>query len=295
MRSLLFIPGDSPRKLEKGLTSGADALLLDLEDAVAPGAKAEARRITADFIAATKEKADRPLLYVRVNGFDTGMVDDDLAGVMLAGPDGIVLPKACGGPDVARLGTKLAVWEAKAGTGDGATRVLALAAESARGIFALGTFADASERLMGLTWGGEDLSADVGAETNRDASGAYTEPYRLTRSLTLLAAAAASVMAVDAVYTNFRDLDGLAAECREGRRDGFVAKMAIHPAQVPVINAAFTPSEEAVTRARAVIAAFRANPDAGVVGVDGEMLDRPHLLRAERVLARLGPSDREGA
>ncbi|MBS7697645.1 MULTISPECIES: CoA ester lyase [unclassified Chelatococcus] len=292
MRSLLFVPGDSPRKLEKGLTTGADALILDLEDAVAPGAKADARRITADFIAATKEKADRPLLYVRVNGFDTGMVDDDLAGVMLARPDGIVLPKACGGPDVARLGTKLAVWEAKAGTGDGATRVLALAAESARGIFALGTFADASERLMGLTWGGEDLSADVGAETNRDASGAYTEPYRLTRSLTLLAAAAASVNAVDAVYTNFRDLDGLAAECREGCRDGFVAKMAIHPAQVPVINAAFTPSEDAVARARAVIAAFRANPDAGVVGVDGEMLDRPHLLRAERVLARLGSSAR---
>ncbi|MBX3536783.1 MAG: CoA ester lyase [Chelatococcus sp.] len=295
MRSLLFVPGDSPRKLEKGLTSGADALLLDLEDAVAPGAKAEARRITADFITAARDRAARPGLYVRVNGFDTGMIDEDLAGVMLAGPDGIVLPKACGGADVARLGTKLAVWEAKAGTTDGATRVLALAAESARGIFALGTFAGASERLMGLTWGGEDLSADVGAETNRDASGAYTEPYRLARSLTLLAAAAASVMAVDAVYTNFRDLDGLAAECREGRRDGFVAKMAIHPAQVPVINAAFTPSEEAVTRARAVIAAFRANPDAGVVGVDGEMLDRPHLLRAERVLARLGPSDREGA
>ena len=288
MRSLLFVPGDSPRKLEKALTAGADALLLDLEDAVAPAAKDGARRTVAAFLAEAVAEAGRPRLYVRVNALDTGLTDADLAGVMMEKPDGIVLPKAAGGPDVARLGAKLAVWEARAGVGDGATRVLAIAAESARGIFGLGTYADAGGRLMGLTWGGEDLSADVGAETNRDARGAYTEPYRLARSLTLFAAAAASVDALDAVYTNFRDLVGLEAECREARRDGFVAKMAIHPAQVPVINAAFTPSAEAVEQARAVVAAFRANPDAGVTGVDGEMLDRPHLLRAERLLARLG-------
>lgn len=288
MRSLLFVPGDSPRKLEKALTAGADALLLDLEDAVAPAAKDGARRTVAAFLAEARAEAERPRLYVRVNALDTGLTDADLAGVMMAIPDGIVLPKAAGGADVARLGAKLAVWEARAGAPDGATRILALAAESARGIFGLGTYADAGQRLMGLTWGGEDLSADVGAETNRDERGAYTEPYRLARSLTLFAAAAASVDAIDAVYTNFRDLMGLEAECHEARRDGFVAKMAIHPAQVPVINAAFTPSADAVQRARAVVAAFRANPDAGVTGVDGEMLDRPHLLRAERLLARLG-------
>jgi citrate lyase subunit beta/citryl-CoA lyase len=201
-------------------------------------------------------------------------------------PDGIVLPKTVGGADVSHLGAKLAVREAEFGLADGGTRILAIATENALGVFALGTFAGASHRLMGLTWGGEDLSADIGAETNRDDHGAYTEPYRIARALTLLGAAAAAVDAVDSVYTNFRDMDGLAAECRQALRDGFVAKMAIHPAQVPVINEAFTPSTEALARAQAVIDAFKANPGAGVVGVNGEMLDRPHLLRAERLLSR---------
>ena len=167
------------------------------------------------------------------------------------------------------------------------TRILAIATENAAGVFALGTFAGASHRLMGLAWGGEDLSADLGAETNRRDDGSYAEPYRIARALTLLGAAAAAVDAVDSVYTNFRDHDGLRTECIEARRDGFVAKMAIHPAQVPIINEAFTPSPEALTRAQAVVDAFAANPGAGVVGVDGEMLDRPHLLRAERLLRRV--------
>lgn len=288
MRSLLFVPGDSPKKLEKGMGSGADALIVDLEDSVAPDAKEEARRIAAAFLAEQRTTSGRPLLFVRVNGLTTGLIDADLDGVMRSAPDGIVLPKAVGGADVAHLGAKLAVREAEFGLDDGGTRILAIGTETAAGVFALGTFTGASHRLAGLTWGGEDLSADLGAETNRGEDGAYTDPYRIARSLTLLGAAAAGVDAVDSVFTNFRDLAGLEAECRTARRDGFVAKMAIHPAQVPVINEAFTPSPDAVARARAVIEAFLANPGAGVVGVDGEMLDRPHLLRAERLLRRAG-------
>ena len=286
MRSLLFVPGDSSRKLEKALTSGADVLLIDLEDSVDLGAKAEARRVTAAFLAEHRAKPGRPRLFVRVNGLTTGLTDADLDGVMQAAPDGIVLPKTVGGADVAHLGAKLAVREAEFDLEDGATRILAIATENAAGVFALGTFAGASHRLMGMTWGGEDLSADLGAETNRREDGSYTDPYRLARSLTLLGAAAAGVDAVDSVFTNFRNMAGLEAECRIARRDGFVAKMAIHPAQVPVINDAFTPSQEAIQKAQAVIDAFMANPGAGVVGVNGEMLDRPHLLRAERLLKR---------
>ncbi|KLK93704.1 citrate lyase [Microvirga vignae] len=288
MRSLLFVPGDSQKKLEKALTSGADALLIDLEDSVDLNAKEEARRITSEFVAEHHSKSGRPRFYVRVNGLTTGMIDADLDGIMKAAPDGIVLPKTIGGADVAHLGAKLAVREAEFGLEDGGTRILAIATENASGVFALGTFGGASHRLMGLTWGGEDLSADLGAEANRDENGVYTDPYRLVRSLTLLGATAAGVDAIDTVFTNFRDMEGLATECHAARRDGFVAKMAIHPAQVPVINEAFTPSPEAIERAKAVIEAFKANPGAGVVGVNGEMLDRPHLLRAERLLRRAG-------
>ena len=288
MRSLLFVPGDSPRKLDKALSSGADVLLIDLEDSVDVAAKDDARRVTSAFVAEHRTKPDRPRLYVRVNGLTTGLTDADLDGVMPVAPDGIILPKTVGGADVAHLGAKLAVREAEYGLEDGATRILAIATENAAGVFALGTFAGASHRLTGLTWGGEDLSADLGAEANRDEHGGYTDPYRLARSLTLMGAAAAGVDAVDSVFTNFRDMAGLEAECRQARRDGFVAKMAIHPAQVPVINEAFTPSAEAIVRAQAVIEAFKTHPGAGVVGVDGEMLDRPHLLRAERLLRRAG-------
>jgi citrate lyase subunit beta/citryl-CoA lyase len=286
MRSLLFVPGDSARKLEKALAADADVLLVDLEDSVALTAKEEARRTTADFLRQAKSEAGRPLLFVRVNALATGLTDADLDGIMAAGPDGIMLPKAIGGSDVSHLGAKLAVREAEYGLPDGSTRVIAIATENARGVFALGTFFGASHRLAGLAWGGEDLSADIGAETNRGTDGAYTEPYRLARSLTLLGATAAEVDAIDSVFTNFRDMEGLAAECREARRDGFAAKMAIHPAQVPVINETFTPTPEALARAQAVIDAFAQNPGAGVVGVEGEMLDRPHLTRAERLLAR---------
>jgi citrate lyase subunit beta/citryl-CoA lyase len=223
---------------------------------------------------------------VRVNGLTTGMTDADLDGVMRAAPDGIVLPKAVGGIEVSHLGAKLAVCEAEFGLPDGCTAIIAIATETAASIFALGTFSDASRRLKGLTWGGEDLSAEAGAEANRLEDGSYTDPYRLARSLTLFGAVAARVDPIDAVYTNFRDEAGLTAECRAARRDGFVAKMAIHPAQVPVINEAFTPSASALAHARAVVQAFAKEPGAGVVGLNGEMLDRPHLERAERMLAR---------
>ena len=287
MRSLLFVPGDSARKLDRAMQSGADALILDLEDSVAPSGKAAARKVTAEFMAATAKEPKRPRLIVRVNALTTGMTDDDLDGVMAGAPDAILLPKTVGGADVAHLGAKLAVREAEFGFADGATRIIALATETAQGVFALGTLAGASRRLSGVTWGGEDLSAVVGAEANRGTDGLYTDPYRIVRALALLAAAAAEVDAIDSVYVNFRNLEGLAAECREARSDGFVAKMAIHPAQVPVINEAFTPTAETIARARLIVEAFEANPDAGVVGINGEMVDMPHLKRAQRLLARV--------
>ena len=286
MRSLLFVPGDAPAKIAKALGCGADALILDLEDSVAPGAKEAARLTVREARGGPRDGG--PLLLVRVNGLDTGLADADLDGIMPGRPDGIVLPKAVGGESVAHLAAKIAVREAEYDLADGATGILAIATENASGVFAARTLARSSHRLRGIAWGGEDLSADLGAETNRDEAGAYTDPYRLARTVALLAAAAAEVDAVDTVYTTFRDLDGLAAECRAARRDGFAAKMAIHPAQVPVINEAFTPTPDAVARARAIVAAFAENPGLGVVGIDGEMIDRPHLTRAQRLLARRG-------
>jgi citrate lyase subunit beta/citryl-CoA lyase len=287
MRSLLFVPGDSARKLEKAMQSGADALIVDLEDSVAPSNKEAARKVTAEFLRSASAQPERPRFIVRVNGLTTGLTDADLDGVMRGAPDAILLPKTVGGADVAHLGTKLAVREAEFGLEDGATRIVALATETAAGVFALGTLAGASRRLSGVTWGGEDLSADIGAEANRGPDGLYTDPYRVVRALTLFAAAAAEVDAIDSVYVNYRDAEGLAAECREARRDGFVAKMAIHPAQVPIINETFTPSADAIARARRIVEAFEANPEAGVVGIEGEMVDMPHLKRAQRLLRRL--------
>jgi len=287
MRSLLFVPGDSSRKLEKALQAGADALILDLEDSVALSGKEAARRTTAAFLAEARRAAERPRLFVRVNALSTGLTDADLDGVMGSAPDGIMLPKAVGGPDVAHLGAKLAVREAEHGLDDGGTRIVAIATETAASLFALGGFAGASRRLAGLAWGAEDLSADIGAEANRDEAGLFTEPFRLARNLMMFAAAAAEVDAIDTVFTNFRDPDGLARECREAQRDGFVAKLAIHPGQVPVINEAFTPAPETVARAQAIVDAFAQNPGAGVVGLEGEMIDQPHLKRSERLLRRL--------
>ncbi|MCA3565305.1 MAG: CoA ester lyase [Methylocystis sp.] len=285
MRSLLFIPADDERKLAKGLGSGADCLLIDLEDSVAAARKPQARKLAAAFIAEARRISARPSLFVRVNAHDTGMTGDDLDAVMPSQPDGIMLPKSQSGDDVALLSAKLAVREAESGFGDGVTRIIPVATETARALFHMGSYAGVSQRLAGLTWGAEDLSAEVGAETNRLESGQYTDPYRFARSLCLFGATAAEVQPIDTVYTNFRDPDGLRRECEAARRDGFTGKMAIHPAQAPVINAVFTPSPEVIARARRIVALFAENPALGVVGLDGEMLDRPHLKRAQRLLA----------
>jgi citrate lyase subunit beta/citryl-CoA lyase len=286
MRSLLFVPGDNPGKLEKAMDARADALVFDLEDSVSVDAKAGARKTVCDFLKAVKRGNDTPTLYVRVNALDTGLLDSDLDEVLAGKPDGIMLPKCNAGADVVLLDAKLAAREAIHGLPDNSTRVIALATETPAAIFALGTYRGSSSRLAGLCWAGEDLSAAVNAETNRLRDGAYAEPYRVVRALCLFAAVAAEVLPIDSVYTNYRDLDGLRAEAMEARRDGFTSKLAIHPAQVPVINAVFTPSAESIARAKAVIAAFAAHPSAGVVGFEGAMLDRPHLARAERLLAQ---------
>jgi citrate lyase subunit beta/citryl-CoA lyase len=288
MRSLLFVPGDNEKKLAKALSSGADALIVDLEDSVALAAKAAARATAAAFLWDARRLQPRPRLMVRVNLLGGEAIDADLDAVMPAAPDAIMLPKCLGGAGVQQLGAKLAVHEAQRGLADGSTRVLAIATERARALFGFASYVGCSRRLEGLAWGGEDLSADLGAETNRLADGAYAAPYQLARALTLIGAAAAGVSAIDAAFTNFRDAEGLRAEARAAQRDGFAAKLAIHPAQIAPINEVFTPSAEAVAHARAVIAAFAAAPGAGVVSLDGEMLDLPHWTRAKTVLARAG-------
>jgi len=287
MRSLLFVPGDSPRKLDKAMASGADVILVDLEDSVGAAAKAAARATAAAFLVAARPVAERPRLYVRVNALTSGLIDDDLAAVMGAAPDGILLPKAVGGRDVTHLDAKIAVREAMEGLPDGATAILALGTETAAALFALGTFQGASRRLRGLAWGAEDLSADLGASRQRGPDGGFTDTFRLARSLCLAAAVAAGVAPIDGVYPAFRDLDGLAAEARDAAADGFTAKLAIHPDQVAIINAAFMPSAAEIAEARRILAAFdAAGAAAGVVSLDGGMLDLPHRLRAARVLAR---------
>lgn len=286
MRSLLFVPGDSPKMMQKAVGAGADMVLFDLEDSVAADGKVAARATVRDFLKDAKRASPRPHFYVRVNALDTGFLDGDLEAVLDGAPDGVILPKCNGAEDLILLDAKLSAREALAGIDDCATRVIVLATETASAIFGLGSYRGASTRLEGMAWAGEDLSVAVNAETNRLPGGAYAEPYRVARALCLFGAVAAEVAAIDAVFTNYRDLDGLRAEAMEARRDGFSAKLAIHPAQVPVINAVFTPTPEAVARAKAIIAAFSEKPGIGVVGFEGEMLDRPHLVRAERLLAR---------
>jgi citrate lyase subunit beta / citryl-CoA lyase len=286
MRSLLFVPADSPRKLEKGMVSGADALIIDLEDSIAVDGKAKARQSAAAFLKEVMPGAARPYIMVRVNGLQTDFTDADLDAIAPAKPDAIMLPKAEGGASVIHADAKLAVREAQNALPDGHIKILPIATETAAAMFLAGTFAGSSKRLIGLTWGAEDLSAELGAQANRDANGNFLDPYRLARVLCLAGAAAAGVPAIDTVYVDFRNADGFRRECEDACRDGFTGRMAIHPAQVPIINEVFTPAEKAVEHARAVIAAFAATPGAGVVGIGGVMYDRPHLVRAQQLLAR---------
>jgi citrate lyase subunit beta/citryl-CoA lyase len=271
LRSLLFVPGDRPDRFAKAAASGADALILDLEDSVSPERKDAARDAVAAVLPG--ERAG-PALFVRVNPLGSGLIDDDLAAVLPHAPDALVLPKAEGAASVAALRSPVPV--------------LPIATETPAAVFQLGSYGAVSDRLIGLTWGAEDLPAAIGAETAREANGDHTAPYQLARSLTLFGAHAAGVPAIETVYPDFRDLDGLAAYAARGARDGFTGMMAIHPAQVAAINAAFTPSPEAIARAEAVVALFAANPGAGALSLDGRMVDAPHLKAAQALLARAG-------
>ena len=288
MRSLLFVPADGGAKLDKAMASGADAVIIDLEDSITPERKPQARAAALEFLKATSAKTQRPRLLVRINGLDTGMTDADLDTIVAGKPDAVVFPKAEGGSTVVHLDAKLTAREAIAGLPEGSIKILAQAVESAAGLFAAGTYRDVSKRLIGMTWGPEDLSAELGAEANRDEHGLLTEPYRLARNICLYGAAAAKLPAIETIYVDFRNSDGLRLDTEHARRDGFTGRLAIHPAQVAVINEVFTPTPAQIEKAKMVVAAFAAKPGAGAVGIDGKMFDRPHLVRAQNLLARTG-------
>jgi citrate lyase subunit beta/citryl-CoA lyase len=286
MRSLLFVPADSGAKLDKAMASGADAVILDLEDSIMPERKQQARVAALQYLKTAGVRKSCPRLLVRINDLDTGMTDADLETIVAGTPDAVLLPKAEGGASVTHLDAKLTAREAIAGIPEGSIKILAQTVESAAGLFGAGTYRDCSPRLIGMTWGPEDLSAELGAETNRDAAGELTEPYRLARSICLYAAAAAKVPAIETVYVDFRNSEGLRRDTEDARRDGFSGRLAIHPAQVPVINKVFMPSAEQIAKAKKVVAAFAAQPGAGAIAIEGKMYDRPHLKRAQDLLAR---------
>lgn len=285
MRSMLFVPGDSDKKLSKGLESGADALIIDLEDSVAPNRKKDARKITRAFLAGER---GGPKLFVRINPLASSYAVDDLAAVTGGAPNGIVLPKCTSASDIVAVNHYLSALEAREGLQPSSVQILPIVTETAGAMFTLGSYVEAGNRLCGMMWGCEDLAADVGASDNRSENQQYLAPFELARSLCLFAAAAAGVPAIDTVFTDFKDMAGLERESRAGEKVGFTAKAAIHPAQIDIINIAFTPNEAAITWARKVVAAFKASAQLGVIGIDGKMLDRPHLRAAKRVLARAG-------
>jgi citrate lyase subunit beta/citryl-CoA lyase len=284
MRSFLFVPADSERKLARGLDSGADALILDLEDSVAAANRPIARKQARDFLEThgSGNGPGRIRRYVRINPLASGLALDDLVATVAGRPDGILLPK-CVPDDVRTADHYLSAFEAAAGAPVGAIRIIAIATETPQAVFALGGYAGVSPRLEAITWGAEDLSACLGG-SNKTLDGEYDGPYRLARSLCLLAAAAAEVLAIDTIYTDFKDEVGLKAECAAARRSGFAGKMAIHPAQLAAINEAFSVSADERQWAERVIAAFAANPDAGTLALDGKMIDKPHLTLARRLL-----------
>lgn len=282
LRSMLFVPGDSEKKLAKGAGVGADALILDLEDAVAAARRPVAREMICEYLkAADRTKSE---LWVRMNPLDTADALRDVAAVVKAGPDGIALPKCNGPEDVLALSHYLDVLEVEHGIAAGSIAICAIATETAVAPFSLGRYRDAP-RLRILTWGAEDLAAALGASSNKDAAGNYTAPYVLARSLCLFGAHAAGVQGLDTVCPDFRNPTRLREECNDARRDGYLGKIAIHPDQVAVINECFTPSAEELQHAQAVIDAFKANPEAGTLSLDGKMIDMPHLKQAERLMS----------
>ena len=282
MRSLLFVPGNSAKMIAKAAAGSADVIILDLEDAVRPDAKPEARKIVVETLAGA---STGPRRYVRVNSLDTAWCREDVEAVIPAGPDGIVLPKSFGPEDVARLSDLIERHETPARNGK--TEIIVVCTETPASTLSLATKSWRHPRLAGLMWGGEDLSAAIGAIANRDDQGRYTGPFALARNLCLLAARAAGVAPIDAVFTDFHDSDGLRREADAARRDGFSAKVAIHPSQVDIINRCFTPTEEEHRWAERVIAAFESGGK-GAVQLDGVMLDAPHLTQARRIMAAFG-------
>jgi len=286
-RSFLFVPADSARKLKKSQECGADALILDLEDSVAASERPRARSLAKAFLA---DRGDTSV-WVRINPLDTEDALADLREIIPAAPTGIILPKPRGAKDAVQLGKIVSVLEEESGISEGQTRIMPIATERPEALFHLHEYAGSTGRLAGLSWGAEDLSAALGASTNRDADGNWLPPYELARSLCLFAAAAAEVPAIDTIYSDFRDMDGLSAYAANARRDGFSGMLAIHPAQIEIINAAFTPDAEELERAERIVSLFADNPQTGVVGMDGEMLDRPHLLQAQKIIA-MAASDR---
>ena len=277
-RSYLFVPADSERKMKRAAQVGADALILDLEASVAPAARPGARELARHYLEGHDE------VWVRINPIDTDDAIADLEAVVPASPAGILLPKARSAADADALAERLAELESAHGLEPGLTRIIVLCTERPEALFTLGTYRDATPRLAGLSWGAEDLGAALGAAARRDEEGNWLPPYATARSLCLFAAAAAEVAAIDTVYTDFRDHDGLARFAANARRDGFSGMLAIHPDQVEVINRAFVPTAAEVERAERIVALFDENPGAGTLGMDGEMIDRPHLVQAERIL-----------
>lgn len=278
LRSLLFVPGDRPERFAKAAGSGADAIILDLEDSVSLANKQTARHAIADYLAGTREV----VTLVRVNPLDGHLTAADVAAIIAARPDAIMLPKAEGAPSIAQLDI---IMRSESARDASLPPILPIATETPAAIFTLGSYRETKDRLLGLTWGAEDLPAAIGATTSREADGSYTAPYDIARALTLFAAHAAGVAAIDTVFPAIKDETGLAAYATRARRDGFTGMMAIHPSQVEAINAAFTPSTEDVARAQAIVDAFAANPDVGVLQVDGKMVDAPHLKQAKHILS----------
>jgi len=284
LRSWLFVPADSDKKLDKARDSTADVLIVDLEDSVAEQRKSIGRELAAGFLRQPGPER-RSRIFVRVNPLSTPHCMQDLAAVVGEGLDGVVLPKANGVQDVERLGHCLDALEARAGLAHGTVKILVVATETAAAMLNIASYQLLSPRLVGLTWGAEDLSAALGAATNREDDGSLSHAYLMARSMCLIGAAAASVAPIDTLYADFRDEQGLARDCAASRRRGFVGRIAIHPAQVDIINRCYSPSEEDLAVAREVVDAFAAQPDAGTVGIRGKMYDRPHLVQALRTLA----------
>lgn len=287
LRSLLFVPADSEKKLQKSVDSPADALIFDLEDAVASSRKQIAREMCAAHLRDMDGKHDWKA-FVRINPLKTPEALHDLAAVIGEGIDGVLLPKVDSARDIEVASAQIEALEVRAGIERGKTRILVVATETAPAMLNMHTYAQTLPRLVGLTWGAEDLSTDIGAITNRESDGALSHVYLMARSMCLLAASAAKVAPIDTLYANFRDMDGLVTDCLESRRRGFSGRIAIHPDQVETINRCYTPSESDIVMARAVVAAFAADPDLGTVGIDGRMYDRPHLVQAHRTLALAG-------